>query len=172
MCDCYTPAGEPIPTNKRANAAKIFSDPAVVAEETWLILLFVSIWIGIILLILLDSSNLNVILSPLTNQVWNWTRIHPPSKGRQMASWVASWWLPRSSGTNLCSCLADNVTFYIHLVVCFCKVPIHHSTFFLFRFKFLTACLWYIFFLLILFCMSWNELDTFDVSFSFSFLCF
>eukprot|EP00897_Mesotaenium_endlicherianum_P010855 jgi/Mesen1/9799/ME000007S09856 len=24
MCDCYTPAGEPIPTNKRAQAAKIF----------------------------------------------------------------------------------------------------------------------------------------------------
>ncbi|GJN30749.1 hypothetical protein PR202_gb19084 [Eleusine coracana subsp. coracana] len=35
MCDCYTPQGEPIPTNKRHNAAKIFSHPDVVAEEPW-----------------------------------------------------------------------------------------------------------------------------------------
>ncbi|CAM0872062.1 unnamed protein product [Alopecurus aequalis] len=35
MCDCYTPQGEPIPTNKRANAAKIFSNPKVAAEVTW-----------------------------------------------------------------------------------------------------------------------------------------
>ena len=35
MCDTYTPAGEPIPTNKRFNAAKIFSNPDVVAEEPW-----------------------------------------------------------------------------------------------------------------------------------------
>jgi len=35
MCDCYTPAGEPIPTNKRHNAAKIFSNPEVAAEEPW-----------------------------------------------------------------------------------------------------------------------------------------
>jgi len=35
MCDAYTPAGEPIPTNKRHNAAKIFSHPDVVAEEPW-----------------------------------------------------------------------------------------------------------------------------------------
>ncbi|EHA8591058.1 hypothetical protein COCNU_scaffold032179G000020 [Cocos nucifera] len=33
MCDAYTPAGEPIPTNKRFDAAKIFSHPNVVAEE-------------------------------------------------------------------------------------------------------------------------------------------
>jgi len=37
MCDAYTPAGEPIPTNKRHNAAKIFSNPEVVAEEPWYI---------------------------------------------------------------------------------------------------------------------------------------
>ncbi|PPD88343.1 hypothetical protein GOBAR_DD14717 [Gossypium barbadense] len=35
MCDAYTPAGEPIPTNKRCNAAKIFSHPDVAAEEPW-----------------------------------------------------------------------------------------------------------------------------------------
>ncbi|KAL5129217.1 Glutamine synthetase cytosolic isozyme 2 [Glycine soja] len=35
MCDAYTPAGEPIPTNKRNNAAKIFGHPDVVAEEPW-----------------------------------------------------------------------------------------------------------------------------------------
>ncbi|KAK1277615.1 Glutamine synthetase cytosolic isozyme 1 [Acorus gramineus] len=35
MCDCYTPQGEPIPTNKRHNAAKIFSHPDVVAEVPW-----------------------------------------------------------------------------------------------------------------------------------------
>ncbi|BAT81272.1 hypothetical protein VIGAN_03095700 [Vigna angularis var. angularis] len=35
MCDTYTAAGEPIPTNKRYNAAKIFSHPDVVAEEPW-----------------------------------------------------------------------------------------------------------------------------------------
>lgn len=38
MCDTYTPAGEPIPTNKRHNAAKIFSHPEVLAEETWYLL--------------------------------------------------------------------------------------------------------------------------------------
>ncbi|CAL5442496.1 unnamed protein product [Camellia sinensis] len=35
MCDAYTPGGEPIPTNKRFDAAKIFSHPDVVAEEPW-----------------------------------------------------------------------------------------------------------------------------------------
>ncbi|PQQ15455.1 glutamine synthetase nodule isozyme [Prunus yedoensis var. nudiflora] len=35
ICDTYTPDGEPLPTNKRANAAKIFSHPDVVAEEPW-----------------------------------------------------------------------------------------------------------------------------------------
>ncbi|KAK6127475.1 hypothetical protein DH2020_038792 [Rehmannia glutinosa] len=35
MCDAYTPAGEPIPTNKRHSAAKIFSHPDVVAEVPW-----------------------------------------------------------------------------------------------------------------------------------------
>ncbi|XP_077230093.1 glutamine synthetase cytosolic isozyme 2-like [Tasmannia lanceolata] len=35
MCDAYTPGGEPIPTNKRHDAAKIFRHPDVVAEETW-----------------------------------------------------------------------------------------------------------------------------------------
>lgn len=36
MCDTYTPAGEPIPTNKRHAAAQIFSNPDVVAEVPWL----------------------------------------------------------------------------------------------------------------------------------------
>ncbi|KAF9605271.1 hypothetical protein IFM89_015887 [Coptis chinensis] len=35
MCDTYTPTGEPIPTNKRYNAVKIFNDPNVAAEEPW-----------------------------------------------------------------------------------------------------------------------------------------
>ncbi|GJV85406.1 glutamine synthetase [Tanacetum coccineum] len=35
MCDAYTPAGEPIPTNKRCAAAKIFSDPKVEKEVPW-----------------------------------------------------------------------------------------------------------------------------------------
>ncbi|MQM20660.1 hypothetical protein Taro_053684 [Colocasia esculenta] len=35
MCDAYTPAGVPIPTNKRFAAEKIFSHPDVVAEEPW-----------------------------------------------------------------------------------------------------------------------------------------
>ncbi|CAI0415513.1 unnamed protein product [Linum tenue] len=35
ICDSYTPAGEPIPTNKRAKAAEIFSNPDVEAEEPW-----------------------------------------------------------------------------------------------------------------------------------------
>lgn len=35
MCDAYTPAGEPIPTNNRHKAAKIFSHPDVVAEVPW-----------------------------------------------------------------------------------------------------------------------------------------
>ena len=39
MCDAYTPGGEPIPTNKRFNAEKIFSHPDVVAEEPWYLFL-------------------------------------------------------------------------------------------------------------------------------------
>ncbi|KAL1202708.1 Glutamine synthetase cytosolic isozyme 1-3 [Cardamine amara subsp. amara] len=35
ICDAYTPAGDPIPTNKRHKAAKIFSDPKVSSEEPW-----------------------------------------------------------------------------------------------------------------------------------------
>ncbi|KAJ1390725.1 Glutamine synthetase, catalytic domain [Sesbania bispinosa] len=35
ICDVYTPAGEPLPTNMRYDAAKIFSQPDVVAEEPW-----------------------------------------------------------------------------------------------------------------------------------------
>ncbi|CAA7399124.1 unnamed protein product [Spirodela intermedia] len=35
ICDAYTPAGEPIPTNKRFSAEKIFSHPNVIAEEPW-----------------------------------------------------------------------------------------------------------------------------------------
>ncbi|XP_044452108.1 glutamine synthetase cytosolic isozyme 1-2 isoform X2 [Triticum aestivum] len=35
MCDCYTPQGVPIPTNKRHNAAKIFNTSKVAAEERW-----------------------------------------------------------------------------------------------------------------------------------------
>ncbi|CAN6463427.1 unnamed protein product [Victoria cruziana] len=35
MCDTYTPAGSPIPTNKRCEAAGIFSHPDVIAEEPW-----------------------------------------------------------------------------------------------------------------------------------------
>ncbi|KMZ65103.1 Glutamate--ammonia ligase [Zostera marina] len=33
MCDTYTPSGEPLPTNKRFNASKIFSHPDVFKEE-------------------------------------------------------------------------------------------------------------------------------------------
>lgn len=35
ICDAYTPAGEPIPTNKRHRAAEIFSNPKVQAEIPW-----------------------------------------------------------------------------------------------------------------------------------------
>ena len=35
MCDSYTPQGDPLPTNKRYNATKVFSHPDVVAEEPW-----------------------------------------------------------------------------------------------------------------------------------------
>lgn len=35
MCDTYKPDGTPLKTNKRADAAKIFENPAVVKEETW-----------------------------------------------------------------------------------------------------------------------------------------
>ncbi|KAK6153875.1 hypothetical protein DH2020_013514 [Rehmannia glutinosa] len=35
LCDAYTPAGDPIPTNKRYDAAKILSHPEVIAEEPW-----------------------------------------------------------------------------------------------------------------------------------------
>lgn len=35
MCDTYTPSGEPLPTNKRFNAAKVFAHPDVVNEEPW-----------------------------------------------------------------------------------------------------------------------------------------
>ncbi|KAH6760182.1 glutamine synthetase 2 [Perilla frutescens var. frutescens] len=35
ICDTYTPAGEPISTNKRYRVAQIFSGPKVVAEVPW-----------------------------------------------------------------------------------------------------------------------------------------
>jgi glutamine synthetase len=35
ICDAYTPQGVPIPTNKRAAAAKVFAQKAVAEEETW-----------------------------------------------------------------------------------------------------------------------------------------
>ncbi|CAI9302105.1 unnamed protein product [Lactuca saligna] len=35
MCDAYNSQGDPIPTNKRHNAAKIFSHSDVIAEEPW-----------------------------------------------------------------------------------------------------------------------------------------
>ena len=35
VCDTYTPQGEPIPTNKRHRAAKIFSDPKVASQVPW-----------------------------------------------------------------------------------------------------------------------------------------
>ncbi len=35
ICDAYTPQGVPIPTNKRAAAAKIFAQKEVAEEETW-----------------------------------------------------------------------------------------------------------------------------------------
>ncbi|WZZ74910.1 hypothetical protein YC2023_086280 [Brassica napus] len=39
MCDAYMPAGNPIPTNKRHNTAKIFSSSKVASEEPWYYLL-------------------------------------------------------------------------------------------------------------------------------------
>lgn len=38
ICDTYTPAGEPIPTNKRAKAAEIFSNKKVTEELPWLVI--------------------------------------------------------------------------------------------------------------------------------------
>ncbi|CAG7898416.1 unnamed protein product, partial [Brassica rapa] len=35
MCDAYKSAGNPIPTNKKHNAAKIFSNSKVASEEPW-----------------------------------------------------------------------------------------------------------------------------------------
>lgn len=35
MCDAYTPAGDPIPTNNRNKAVKIFDHANVKAEEPW-----------------------------------------------------------------------------------------------------------------------------------------
>ncbi|KAL4573581.1 hypothetical protein LXL04_020391 [Taraxacum kok-saghyz] len=35
ICDAYTPQEVPIPTNKRARAIEIFSDPKVVAQVPW-----------------------------------------------------------------------------------------------------------------------------------------
>ncbi|WZZ16462.1 hypothetical protein YC2023_109551 [Brassica napus] len=35
MCDAYTSAGNPIPTNKKHNVAKIFSNSKVASEEPW-----------------------------------------------------------------------------------------------------------------------------------------
>lgn len=37
ICDAYTPAGVPIPTNKRHRAAEIFSNKKVVDEIPWLV---------------------------------------------------------------------------------------------------------------------------------------
>lgn len=40
MCDTYTPAGEPLPTNARYKAEKIFSHPDVIAEEPWYVRIY------------------------------------------------------------------------------------------------------------------------------------
>jgi glutamine synthetase len=45
MCDTYAPSGEPIASNKRYAAAKIFNHPDVVAEEPWLLLLTIVVFI-------------------------------------------------------------------------------------------------------------------------------
>jgi hypothetical protein len=45
MCDTYAPSGEPIASNKRYAAAKIFNHPDVVAEEPWLLLLTIFVFI-------------------------------------------------------------------------------------------------------------------------------
>lgn len=37
ICDTYTPAGEPIPTNKRAKAAEIFNNKKVNEEIPWFV---------------------------------------------------------------------------------------------------------------------------------------
>lgn len=35
ICDAYSPNGTALPSNKRAAAAKIFNEKAVIDEETW-----------------------------------------------------------------------------------------------------------------------------------------
>lgn len=42
MCDAYTPAGDPIPSNNRCKAAKIFAHPDVIAEEPWYNKIFIN----------------------------------------------------------------------------------------------------------------------------------
>lgn len=41
MCDAYNPQGDPILTNKRHNAAKIFSHSDVIAEEPWYMYMYI-----------------------------------------------------------------------------------------------------------------------------------
>ncbi|EFH42477.1 predicted protein, partial [Arabidopsis lyrata subsp. lyrata] len=40
MCDPYTPAGVPIPTNKRHNAAKIFRHPSLPPRSLGMLIFF------------------------------------------------------------------------------------------------------------------------------------
>jgi len=47
ICDVYTPSGEPLPTNKRHDAAKIFSHPEVVAEVPWYVFSKHSFYLGL-----------------------------------------------------------------------------------------------------------------------------
>ena len=54
MCDAYSPAGEPIPTNKRCKAAEILSHPEVVAEAPWYITRNFSLGILLFIVIFLD----------------------------------------------------------------------------------------------------------------------
>ena len=68
MCDCYTPQGEPIPTNKRYAASKIFEQ--VKDEETWYVFEWV-VTLRLDLCIRWPSLSL-----PFFVQVWNWAGVY------------------------------------------------------------------------------------------------
>lgn len=94
MCDTYTPAGDPIPTNKRYNAAKVFSNPEVVAEEPWYDL----IRILLCPIIFLSKFGYMIFHAMIKIQVWDRARVHFVTKRCEVAVWMACWRIPRTSG--------------------------------------------------------------------------
>jgi hypothetical protein len=105
MCDAYTPAGEPLPTNKRYNAAKVFSNPDVAAQEPWYVLiysfqvLFLSnFYLSFSFWIFRGTIMFEFLKFDLNKQVRYRAGVHLVAKRCKVANGVAPRWLSWTTG--------------------------------------------------------------------------